>query len=76
MRGVRVVTNVGRDAMDAIVLSDVQCGSGRRKRAGLAPQWQVPSLAVIAMSALRARHAGNREATETTKPGLSGVSTQ
>jgi hypothetical protein len=36
----------------------------------------VPSLAVIAMSAFRARHAGSRERTETTKPGLSGKSTK
>jgi hypothetical protein len=62
--------------MDAFVLSDVQQRRGRQKRVGLAPQWQVPSLAIIAMSALRARHAESRKATETTKPGLSEVSTR
>jgi hypothetical protein len=30
--------------MDASALSDVQCVSGRQRRVGLAPQWQVPSL--------------------------------
>jgi hypothetical protein len=54
-----------RDAMDAFVLSDVQQGCGRQRRVGLAPQWQVPSPAVT-----------NGGATETTKPGLSEVSTR
>jgi hypothetical protein len=33
-----------QDAMDANALSDVQCESGRQRRVGPAPQWQVPSL--------------------------------
>ena len=61
--------HAGRDVVDAMVpgplaLNDRQC-RGRQRRAGLAPQWQVPSPAVM-----------NRETTETTKPGLSGVSTR
>jgi len=46
-RGVRpIVTRRGaRDAMDANALSDVQCASGRQRRVGLAPQWQVPACA-------------------------------
>ena len=36
-RGVRVVTNVRRDAMDANALSDVQCASGRPSRVVLTP---------------------------------------
>jgi hypothetical protein len=30
--------------MDASTLSDVQCVSGRQRRVGLVPQWQVLSL--------------------------------
>jgi hypothetical protein len=40
-RGERVVTIVRRDAMDANALPDVQCVSGRQRRVGLAPEWQV-----------------------------------
>jgi hypothetical protein len=34
----------GRDAMDASALSDVQRASGRLRRVGLAPSWQVLNL--------------------------------
>ena len=64
-RGVRVVTNASRDAMDVgSAFDEVRC-RGRPNRAGLAPQWQVPSLRDDVPLA-----------TGTTKPGLSGVSTQ
>jgi hypothetical protein len=46
-RGERVVTIAGQDAMDANALSDGQCASGRQRRVGLAPSWQVPSLQMM-----------------------------
>jgi hypothetical protein len=33
--------------MDASALSDVQCVSGRQRRVGLAPKWQVLSLEMM-----------------------------
>jgi hypothetical protein len=46
-RGERVVTIVGRDAMDARVSFDEGHKCGRRKRVGLAPSWQVLSLQMM-----------------------------
>src|SRR6185312_13536565 len=43
MRGVRVVTNVGRDAMDAAALQDGQCLSRTAKSCGPGTPWLVPS---------------------------------
>jgi hypothetical protein len=63
-RGERVVTIVRRDAMDVGVARDERHGNGRRRRAGPAPQWQVPNLA-----------GDDPKTTVTTKPGLTGVST-
>jgi hypothetical protein len=62
--GERVVTIVGRDAMDARVSFDERCGRGRQKRVVLTPQRQVLS-----------RRNMLPPMTATTKPDLAGEST-
>jgi hypothetical protein len=61
--------------MDVNVLSDAQCASGRRRRVGLAPQWQVLSLQIGDVGP-NGRDAPRCASDGDTKAGLTGASTQ
>jgi hypothetical protein len=68
---IAIVTDAGRDAVDADGTLDEGAGRGRRSRVVLTPQWLASSFAV-AMSALSGQHAGICEAMVTTKPDHQG----